>query len=220
MNQELREISPQNPFTFALPSGRLGQESVEFFRKAGIADFDLESAGRELSLTDKTGNFRIILLRNQDVPTYVLAGGADAGIAGRDVMAERGYDLTTPLELGFGICRLSVAAPADRLEGISRKSHLKVATKYPHLAKNFFFHKGISCEIIKLYGSIEIAPRTGLADCIVDLVSTGNTLKANGLTETDVILNSSAMLLVNRAAYALRPGVLRNIIKSFKAVLQ
>jgi len=211
-----KEISSENPFTFALPSGRLGEEAVEYFRKTSIADFDLSTLGRGLSLSDSTGNYKIILLRNQDVPTYVLAGAADAGIAGRDVMAERGYDLTTPLELGFGVCRLSVAVPENKIQEISRKSHIKVATKYPHLAKNYFFHKGISCEIIKLYGSIEIAPQTGLADCIVDLVSTGSTLKANGLVETDVILNSSAMLLVNRSAYALRSGVLRHIIHSFQ----
>ena len=207
------------PFTFALPSGRLGEESIEFFRGAGLADFDLSGAGRELSFNDRTGKFRVILVRSQDVPTYVLQGGADAGIAGRDVLAERGYDLTVPLELGFGKCRLAVAAPDATVSTVLQKPHIRVATKYPRLAMDHFYRRGMSCEIIKLHGSIEIAPGLGLADCIVDLVSTGGTLKANGLQEIEPILYSSAMLLVNRSAYALQTQTIQDMLQKFRARL-
>lgn len=208
-----------NSFTFALPSGRLGEEAVEFFKNAGVASFDLSKIGRELSLTDASGDYRVVLVRNQDVPTYVLGGGADAGIAGRDVLAERGYDLTVPLELGFGKCHLSVAAPVETGAAIFKKAHIRVATKYPRLAMDFFHRRGMSCEIIKLHGSIEIAPGLGLADCIVDLVSTGKTLKANGLVELETILHSSAMLLVNRSVYALQTERMQQILKKFQSLL-
>ncbi len=208
-----------NPFTIALPSGRLGEESVEFFRASKFAEFHIPAGSRELSFSDASGKYRILLVRNQDVPTYVVGGGADVGITGRDVMAERGYDLTVPLELNFGACRLSVAAVAKDTETLFSKPHLRVATKYPQLAMDYFYGRGVSCEIIKLYGSIEIAPIMGLADCIVDLVSTGNTLKANGLREMEVILKSSAVLVANRAAYALRTGEMSLLIQRFQSYL-
>lgn len=207
-------------FTFALPSGRLGEESVEFFRDSGFADFVIPEKTRELSFVDKTNQYRIVLVRSQDVPTYVVGGGADAGITGRDVLAERGFhDITVPLELGFGRCRLSVAVPNENLTLLQDKPHFRVATKYPRLAMDYFYNRGISCEIIKLHGSIEIAPHLGLADAIVDLVSTGNTLKANNLTEIKTIMESSAMLLVNRSAYALQTDRINDLIKKFESLL-
>ena len=207
------------PFTIALPAGRLASDSLDFFRTAGLASFSIPEGSRELMFLDETGRYRILLVRSQDVPTYVSQGGADAGITGRDVLAERGYDLTIPLELGFGVCRLSVAAPQSGGADLLSRPHLRVATKYPRLAGDWFFRRGLSCEIIKLYGSIEIAPRLGLADCVVDLVSTGSTLKANGLYELEVILHSSALLVVNRSAYALQTGALNTILQKFRTAI-
>ena len=209
-----------SPFTIALPAGRLAEESVNFFSKTGFASFDLSRTGRELSVYDSTGEYRIILVRSQDVPTYVSEGGVDAGIVGRDVLAERGYLQTAPLELGFGACRLSVAAPVDRIRDLYDKPHLRVATKYPNLTVDFFYRKGISCEIIKIHGSVEIAPNLGLSDCIVDLVSTGGTLRANNLMEMDRILESSAMLIVNRSAFALETERVNLLLKKFRALLE
>ena len=208
------------PFTIALPAGRMAEESVNFFSKTDFASFDLSKAGRELSIFDSTGEYRIILVRSQDVPTYVSEGGIDAGITGRDVLAERGYTQTTPLELGFGKCRLAVAASRDQVEHLYEKPHLRVATKYPNLTVDFFYKKGISCEIIKIHGSVEIAPNLGLSDCIVDLVSTGGTLKANNLVEMDRLLDSSAMLIINRSAFALQTERVNRLIKKFRNVLE
>ena len=208
------------PFTIALPGGRLAEESIAFFKKSGVADFDLSGAGRELSFFDKTGDYRIILVRSQDVPTYVAEGGADAGITGRDVLAEKGYIQTLPLELGFGACRLSVAAPVDIGNAIYSIPHIRVATKYPNLAMDYFFKKGISCEIIKIHGAVEIAPHLNIADCIVDLVSTGGTLKANRLMELETIMESSAMLIVNRSAYALQTERVNGLIRKFRKLLE
>lgn len=207
-------------FTIALPAGRLADESIEFFERAGIADFQsIPREGRSLTFFDADRRYRILLVRSQDVPTYVLQGGADAGITGRDVLEEGAYDLTAPLELGFGACRLSLAVERHRTEEIGRRSHLKVATKYPRLAMDYFYRRGVSCEVIKLHGSIEIAPVLGLADCIVDLVSTGATLKANGLVEVETILESEAVLVVNRRAYALQTERIQLLLRSFRAAL-
>lgn len=205
-------------FTFALPAGRLGIESTNFFRKSGLCSIDIPEGSRELSFTDAAGRFRVILVRPADVPACILQGGAHAGITGKDVLFEGAYDVTTPVELGFGRCRLSVAAPVsshDLLDG----RHVRAATKYPVLAMNYFFQKGISCEIIKLHGSVEIAPALNLADCIVDLVSTGSTLKANGLVELETILESEAVLAVGRFAYALEPAVTHQVLTTFRKFL-
>ena len=163
---------------------------------------------------------RVLLVRSQDVPTYVLQGGADAGITGRDVLMEGAYDLTVPFELGFGKCRLSVASLPENSKGLFQKSHLRVATKYPRLAADFFYRFGMSCEIIKLHGSVEIAPLLSLADCIVDLVSTGATLKENGLVEVHSILEFCAVLLVNRSSYALQRELLSQIFAKIQKQLK
>jgi len=202
-------------FTFALPAGRLALESIEFFRKSGLCDIRIPSDSRELCFTDASGDFQIVLVRPSDVPTYIIQGGAHGGITGKDVLLEGSFDLTTPLELGFGICRLSIASLVKDTD-ILRRRHLRVATKYPVQAMNYLFQKGIACEIIKLHGSVEIAPTLGLADCIVDLVSTGSTLKANGLVEHDVILKSEAVLAIGRFAYALLPEKVGMVLEKFR----
>ena len=166
---------------------------------------------------------RVLLVRSQDVPTYVLQGGADAGITGRDVLMEGAYDLTVPFELNFGKCRLSVASLPERWENakeLFQKPHLRVATKYPRLAANFFYRSGMSCEIIKLHGSVEIAPLLSLADCIVDLVSTGATLRENGLVELYSILEFHAVLVVNRSCYALQTELLSQLFEKFQKELK
>ena len=210
----------ERPLTIALPAGRLAEESIDFFARAGLAEFNLPKGGRSLTFLDSTGRYQILLVRSQDVPTYVLNGGADAGITGRDVLAEGGYDLTVPLELSFGYCRLSLAALEADATRIKELPHLRVATKYPRLTQDFFFRNGMSCEVIKLHGSIEIAPVLGMADCIVDLVSTGGTLKANGLVEMDTILHSSAVLVVNRSAYALQTARIQLMLSRFREALR
>ncbi|MCB1308232.1 MAG: ATP phosphoribosyltransferase [Leptospiraceae bacterium] len=197
----------------------MAEESIAFFARVGIARFNLPEKTRELSFFSEDGHFRIVLVRSQDVPTYVIQGGADAGITGRDVLAEGGYDLTVPFELSFGECRLCLAAPEERVTAIRREPHLRVATKYPRLTMDYFYRNGFSCEVIKLHGSIEIAPMLNMADCIVDLVSTGATLKANGLAEMETILESRAVLVVNRAAYAVQTRRIAELIARFQTAL-
>lgn len=204
-------MSVSYPFTFALPAGRLAEESIEFFNSVGLAEFDYIPKERILTLLDKEKKFRILLVRSQDVPTYVLQGGADGGIVGRDVLIEGEYDITVPFNLKFGQCRLSVATLPEESKYILQRSNLRVATKYPRLATDFFYRSGIACEIIKLHGSLEIAPLLSLADCIVDLVSTGETLKQNGLVEVAKIIDSCATFIVNRSTYAIKTKQLSKI---------
>ena len=153
------------PFTIALPAGRLAGESIDFFRKCNFADFEIPEKTRELMFEDRSGQFRVIMVRSQDVPTYVLSGAADAGIAGRDVLAERGYDITVPMELKFGECHLSLAAPESSYKTLLEKPHLRVATKYPRLTNDFFF---IAALIFACGGTI-LMFSTGLFNTIYSL---------------------------------------------------
>lgn len=198
-------------FTLALPKGRLAEDSIELLIQKGWMKDRPSEKSKELTFVDSLGKVKIILVRSQDVPTYVVKSAADAGIIGLDVLREGGYDLVTPVDLKIGACRLSLCAKKGfQLENFQKK--LRVATKYPALAREFFFSKGLSCEIIKLYGSIELAPLCGLSDCIVDLVETGETLRANGLVEVETILNSSARLAINRSSLYQKRVVLGSFI--------
>ncbi len=203
-------------FTIALPSGRLAEESLTFFQKIKLAEFESLPEGRELVLWDKTRQFRVLLVRSQDVPTYILQGGADIGITGRDVLMEGSHDLTLPFELDFGKCYLAVASLPGVSSNLFKKSHIRVATKYPRIAADFFYRSGLSCDIIKLHGSVEIAPMLSLSDCIVDIVSTGSTLKENGLVEVCHIMDFCAVLAVNRRAYALQTKKLSEIFDKLR----
>jgi ATP phosphoribosyltransferase len=185
--------------TLALPKGRLAEESIDILIQKGLLLQKPEEGRKELIYTDRHSQLNLLFVRSQDVPTYVEECSADMGIVGWDVLLEGGYDLLYPQKLEIGACRLSLASLPD-FQLRKKYNKLKVATKYPNLTKQFFFSRGISCEIIKLYGSIELAPLCGLADCIVDLVSTGDTLRANNLVEMQVILESSARIVVNRAS--------------------
>ncbi|WP_457681667.1 ATP phosphoribosyltransferase [Thermovibrio sp.] len=205
--------------TFALPKGRLLKESVELLKKVGIDATETLKESRKLIF--KSGKFKFLLVKPMDVPTYVFYGAADLGIAGKDVIEEKGYELYEPVDLGFGKCRLSVAEPVNSKEpyDLEKLSFIRVATKYPKITDSYFRSKGIHPEIITLYGSVELAPLVGLSDRIVDLVQTGTTLKENGLREVDTILRSTARLIVNRASLKTKYSEIRPIIDRFRSVV-
>lgn len=201
--------------TLALPKGRLAEESADLLMKKGWLSSIPPENSKELTFTSSDGKLRLLFVRSQDVCTYVEEAAADAGIVGWDIIKEGKYDLITPVDLKLGACRLSLAGFPD-FNLFAKRSKVKVATKYPVLTREYFFSKGISCEIIKLYGSIELAPIVGLSDCIVDLVSTGGTLKANGLKEIEAILHSTARLVCNRSSYYNNHSELRALIESLE----
>lgn len=201
----------------AIPKGRLEQETLELFAAAGIVT-DQGRNPRSLSCEDQSGRYRFIFVKPADVPVYVEHGIADCGIVGLDVLLESEADLLQPLDLEIGACRIVLAAAAGSDE--TRHSMLKVATKSPRIATNFFGERGQPVEIIELSGSVELAPVLGLADCIVDLVETGTTLKENGLRVVEVIAHSTAQLVVNRASYQLKATVITELISALKGVLK
>ena len=189
--------------TFAVPKGRILDEALPLMARAGVvpeAAFH-DKANRALSFACEGSAMRLIRVRAFDVATFVAHGAAQLGIVGSDVVEEFAYpDLYAPVDLAIGHCRLSVAEPAGQVPGEGRASHLRVASKYPNLTRRHFESQGIQAEVVKLNGAMELAPGLGLAGRIVDLVSSGRTLKDNGLTETSTILEVSARLIVNRAA--------------------
>jgi ATP phosphoribosyltransferase len=182
--------------TIALSKGKLLPGATELFRRAGVP-FP-EEPGRRLVVEQE--GLRFLFVKDADVPTYVEHGVADCGIAGRDVLLEAGSDVYEPLDLGFGACRLVVAWPRGA-NGDPRSSALRVATKYPRVATRHFLERGVSVEVVRLAGSVELAPGLGLSDCIVDVVETGGTLEANGLVAVEDVAASSARFIVNRASF-------------------
>ena len=212
--------------TLALSKGRIFDDSLPLLRAAGIEVLEDPEKSRKLILTTSRPDVRVVLVRASDVPTYVQYGGADLGVAGRDVLLEHDADsqgggLYQPLDLKIAKCRLSVAVrdDFDYAAAVKQGSRLRVATKYTHLARQHFANKGVHVDLIKLYGSMELAPLTGLADAIVDLVSTGNTLKANRLVEVERIMDISSRLVVNPAALKLKREPLRALIDAFERAL-
>ena len=196
--------SPGTQLTFAVPKGRILDEALPVMARAGVvphADFH-DKSNRSLSFDTTRPDMRIIRVRAFDVATFVAHGAAQVGIVGSDVIEEFDYsDLYAPVDLDIGHCRLSVARLADDPADPARVSHLRVATKYPNLTARHFERQGIQAECVKLNGAMELAPSLGLARQIVDLVSTGTTLKQNGLVETQRIIDITARLIVNRAAF-------------------
>ncbi len=211
--------------TLALSKGRIFEDTLPLLRAAGIEVLEDPEKSRKLIIGTTRPDVRVVLVRASDVPTYVQHGGADLGVAGLDVLleaaADHGGGLYRLLDLGIARCRLSVAVREghDYAATVKQGARLKVATKYTHLARQFFASKGVHVDLVKLYGSMELAPLTGLADAIVDLVSTGSTLKANHLVEVEKIMDISARLVVNPAALKLKREPLRALVEAFEAAL-
>lgn len=204
--------------TLALSKGRIFDDTLPLLAKAGVQMLDDPQTSRKLILATSRPDLRVVLVRATDVPTYVEYGGADLGITGKDVLLEYGGSgFYQPLDLGIAKCRISVAVRKDfdYAQAVKKGSRLRVATKYVEIAREFFATKGVHVDLIKLYGSMELAPLTGLADAIVDLVSTGNTLKANDLIEVEPIMEISSRLIVNRAAMKLKREKIQPLIDAF-----
>lgn len=211
------------PLVFALPKGRILDEALPLLAKAGVvpeAEFH-DKHSRALSFATSRDDVKIIRVRAFDVATFVAHGAAQVGIVGSDVIDEFDYaDLYAPVDLDIGHCRISVAEPAgsDGSPQAVRESHARVATKYPNLTRRYFEQLGVQAEIVKLNGAMELAPSLGLASRIVDLVSTGRTLKDNGLVETDRIAPVSARLIVNRAALKTDSARIGALVDAFRAI--
>ena len=204
--------------TIALSKGRIFEETVPLLAAAGIVVTEDVDKSRKLIFDTTNPEVRVVLVRASDVPVYVQYGGADLGVSGLDSLIEHGgQGLYQPLDLQIAKCRVSVAVRADfdYASAVRQGARLKVATKYVNIARDFFAAKGVHVDLIKLYGSMELAPLTGLADAIVDLVSTGNTLKANNLVEVERIMDISSRLVVNQAALKLKQAPIRRLIDHF-----
>jgi ATP phosphoribosyltransferase len=215
-------MSPST-ITLALSKGRIFDETLPLLRSAGIEVLDDPEKSRKLILRTNQAQLRVLVVRATDVPTYVQYGGADLGITGKDTLLEHGSDgLYQPLDLQIARCRISVAVRTDfdYASAVTQGSRLKVATKYVAIAREFFASKGVHVDLIKLYGSMELAPLVGLSDAIVDLVSTGNTLKANQLIEVERIMDISARLIVNQAALKRKQEPLRALINAFAEAVE
>jgi ATP phosphoribosyltransferase len=204
------------PLTLAIPKGRVTKALAPLFERAGINTHDLLADERKLIRETPDGSLRFLLLKPDDVPTYVEYGVADLGISGRDVLLERAYDLYQPIELGVGRCRMAVAGPADAgpLPGVPR-----VATKFPRIASEHFAKKGVQAEVIYVGGSVELAPLVGLSDVIVDLVESGATLRENNLVVREVICEISSVLVANRTLYKLRRAEIMPLLTRLRAAL-
>jgi len=204
--------------TIALSKGRIYDETTPLLKAAGIVARDDPEKSRKLILRTNRNDVRLIIVRATDVPTYVQYGAADLGVAGKDVLDEHGgQGLYQPLDLKIARCRMVVAAQADfdYRRAVRQGARLKVATKYVQTAREHFAAKGVHVDLIKLYGSMELAPLTGLADAIVDLVSTGKTLKANHLKVVEEIAPLSARLIVNQAALKLKRTAIQPVLDAF-----
>jgi ATP phosphoribosyltransferase len=203
--------------TLALPKGRLLEPAVELLRDLGVSAIDPES--RKLIFRDPGRGLEILLLKPADVPAYVTYGAADLGVVGKDILLEQEPDVYEPLDLGFGFCRLVVAEPRELWErdDPAKWSWVRVATKYPRLTEQYFSSRGIQVEIVRLDGSIELAPLVGLADRIVDLVQSGETLRANGLVEVAEIARSTARVIVNRASMKTEYAAVTQLIEDMRA---
>ncbi len=195
---------------FALSKGRILKETLPLLKTAGIELLEDPDQSRKLIFPTTCDDVKILILRATDVPTYVEHGAADLGVSGKDVLLEHGgRGFYEPLDLNIGCCRLMVAA---RVNAPAVTGRLKIASKFVNVAKRYYAEKGEQVEIIKLYGSMELAPLVGLADCIVDLVDTGNTLKANGLQPTELIASISSRLIVNKASMKIKHQRIQDII--------
>ncbi len=200
--------------TIALAKGRILDDTLPLLARAGIQPVDDLSSSRKLVFATNQPDVQLVLIRSADVPTYVQYGAADLGVAGKDVLAEHGGEgLYERVDLKIAPCRMMTAGFAERP---LPRTRLKVATKYPEITRRFFLEQGRQVELIKLYGSMELAPVVGLADVIVDLVDTGNTLKANGLTPLEHIMDISSRLIVNRASQKMKNAAITALVKKIE----
>ena len=209
----------KNGLTLALPKGRLLDPALDLLRELGVSGIDPDS--RKLIFRDAGRDLEILLLKPADVPAYVIYGAADLGVVGKDILLEQEPDVYEPLDLGFGFCRLVVAEPRALWErdDPAKWSWVRVATKYPRLTEEYFSARGIQVEIVRLDGSIELAPLVGLAERIVDLVQSGETLRANGLVEVAEITRSTARVIVNRASMKTEHAAVTRLIDDMRARL-
>lgn len=203
--------------TIAVSKGRIYDDALPLLEEAGIVPIDNPKTSRKLILRTSKDDVRLVIIRATDVPTFVEYGAADMGIAGKDVLLEHNSDnLYEPLDLGIAKCRLMTATPVNAPE---IKGRIRVATKYVKTAQRYFADMGIQADIIKLYGAMELAPLVGLADCIVDVVDTGNTLKANGLEPKELITHISSRLVVNKASMKMKHQVIQALLDQFEKTL-
>jgi len=207
----------QPVITFALAKGRLAEQAFSLLENLGIDCSEPRNPGRQLVLWDKKNNIRFILVKPSDVPTYVDHGVADFGVVGKDTLLEAGRPLYEVLDLTFGRCRLCIAGYADQTHQSATRATFRVATKYPSVARSFYDAKGQTIEIIELHGSIELGPVIGLSDVILDIVESGSTLKANGLTVLEEVCDCSARLVVNRVSMKTKRERIRQLIDGLAA---
>ncbi|MBS1196432.1 MAG: phosphoribosyltransferase (homohexameric) [Proteobacteria bacterium] len=212
-----------NGITIALSKGRIFEETLPLLAAAGIVPKENPETSRKLIIETNQPGVRVVIVRASDVPTYVQYGAADLGVAGKDVLIEHGGEgLYAPLDLKIAACRMMVAVPAgfDYQNAVKQGARLKVASKYIKTAREHFAAKGVHVDLIKLYGSMELAPLVGLADAIVDLVSTGGTLKANNLVAVEEIMPISSRLVVNQAALKIKTSTIQTIIDAFRRAVE
>jgi len=213
----INHMNFETPITIALSKGRIFKQTLPLLAKAGIVPIDDPETSRKLILDTNHEHVKLVIIRATDVPTYVQWGAADIGVAGKDTLLEHGGDgLYEPLDLRIAQCRLMVAgAPDASLTG----HRLRIATKYVNSARNYFSARGQQVEIIKLYGSMELAPLVGLSDLIVDLVESGNTLKANGLVPLEHICDISSRLVVNKAAWKMKHQTIVQLVEALESAI-
>ena len=210
-----------NYLTFALGKGRLAKKTLELFEQIGITCEEMKDpASRKLIFVNEKQRLRFFLSKGPDVPTYVEYGAADIGVVGKDTILEEGRKNYEVLDLGFGKCRMCVCGPASAQELLRHHERIRVATKYPHIAKEYFYNsKQQTVDIIKLNGSIELAPIVGLADVIVDIVETGSTLRENGLVVLEEICDLSARMIVNQVSMRIESERINKLIRDIKEIL-
>jgi len=210
----------ESALTIALPKGRLADKALKLFALCGLEAPPLKLESRKLFFKAAREDVRFILVKPSDVPIYVEYGVADLGVAGKDTILESGADVYDAVDLKVGHCRMVVAGYEETASrNLERRAFVRIATKYPHIAQNHFLAKGLSAEVIGLTGSVELAPVTGLAEQIVDLVETGRTLLAHGLVELEVLFHSSARLIVNRASHKLKFEFLAPLLTRLREVV-